>query len=41
MRLTFGDSILDVARSELWRGSEPVVVEPQVFDLLVYKLSIY
>jgi DNA-binding winged helix-turn-helix (wHTH) protein len=28
--------VLDVARRELWRGSEPVVVEPQVFDLLVY-----
>jgi TolB-like protein/DNA-binding winged helix-turn-helix (wHTH) protein len=36
MRLTFDDYILDVARRELWRGSEPVVVEPQVFDLLVY-----
>jgi TolB-like protein/DNA-binding winged helix-turn-helix (wHTH) protein len=36
MRLTFDDYILDGARRELWRGSEPVVVEPQVFDLLVY-----
>jgi DNA-binding winged helix-turn-helix (wHTH) protein len=41
MRLTFDDYILDVARRELWRGSEPVVVEPQVFDLLVYKWPIY
>jgi DNA-binding winged helix-turn-helix (wHTH) protein len=36
VRLTFDDYILDVARRELWRGCEPVVVEPQVFDLLVY-----
>jgi DNA-binding winged helix-turn-helix (wHTH) protein len=36
MRLRFDDYLLDVARRELWRGSEPVVVEPQVFDLLVY-----
>jgi DNA-binding winged helix-turn-helix (wHTH) protein len=36
MRLTFDDYILDVARRELWRGCEPVVVEPQVFDLLAY-----
>ena len=36
MRLRFDDHLLDVARRELWRGSEPVVVEPQVFDLLVY-----
>jgi DNA-binding winged helix-turn-helix (wHTH) protein len=36
MRLRFDEFILDVARRELWRGSEPVVVEPQVFDLLVY-----
>jgi DNA-binding winged helix-turn-helix (wHTH) protein len=36
MRLRFDDYLLDVARRELWRGSEPVVVEPQVFDLLAY-----
>jgi hypothetical protein len=36
MRLTFDDYILDVARRELWHGSEPITVEPQVFDLLVY-----
>jgi DNA-binding winged helix-turn-helix (wHTH) protein len=35
MRLRFGDYILDVARRELWRGCEPIVVEPQVFDPLV------
>jgi DNA-binding winged helix-turn-helix (wHTH) protein len=32
----FDDYLLDVARRELWRGSELVVVEPQVFDLLAY-----
>jgi DNA-binding winged helix-turn-helix (wHTH) protein len=36
MRLRFDDYILDVARRELWHGSEPVVVEPQVCDLLAY-----
>jgi DNA-binding winged helix-turn-helix (wHTH) protein len=35
-RLTFDDYILDVGRRELRRGSEPIAVEPQVFDLLVY-----
>jgi TolB-like protein len=32
----FADLTLDVARRELRRGREPVEVEPQVFDLLVY-----
>ena len=36
MRLRFDDYILDVARRELWRSSEPIVIEPQVFDLLGY-----
>ena len=36
MRLRFDDYILDVARREMWRGSEPIAVEPQVFDLLIY-----
>jgi DNA-binding winged helix-turn-helix (wHTH) protein len=36
MRLTFDDYVLDVACRELLRGSEPIAVEPQVFDLLVY-----
>src|SRR5215208_2674313 len=31
----FSDYTLDVARRELRRGSEPVPVEPQVFDLLI------
>jgi hypothetical protein len=34
MRLRFDDYILDVARRELWRGSKPVGVKPQVFDPL-------
>ena len=36
MEYLFGDFTLDLARHELRRGSEPVAVEPQVFDLLVY-----
>jgi TolB-like protein/cytochrome c-type biogenesis protein CcmH/NrfG len=32
----FADHILDTDRRELRRGSEPIAVEPQVFDLLVY-----
>jgi TolB-like protein/Tfp pilus assembly protein PilF len=32
----FGDHVLDVERRELRRGGEPVALEPQVFDLLVY-----
>src|SRR5271155_688299 len=28
--------MLDTARRELCRGSEPIAVEPQVFDLLIY-----
>jgi TolB-like protein len=34
----FSDHTLDVERRELRRGSEPVALEPQVFDLLVYLL---
>ncbi|HET7910573.1 MAG TPA: winged helix-turn-helix domain-containing tetratricopeptide repeat protein, partial [Pseudolabrys sp.] len=36
MRFLFGDHTLDADRRELRRGSEPIAVEPQVFDLLVY-----
>src|SRR5262245_60590745 len=36
MRYRFGYHVLDVARRELWRNIEPIAVEPQVFDLLVY-----
>jgi TolB-like protein len=34
----FSEHTLDVERRELWRGSEAVAIEPQVFDLLVYLL---
>jgi TolB-like protein len=34
----FSDHTLDVERRELRRGCDPVNVEPQVFDLLVYLL---
>lgn len=36
MLFAFTGYTLDVARRELWRGSDPIAVEPQVFDLLVY-----
>src|SRR5712691_7195713 len=36
MRYLFGDYALDADRRELWRGSELVPVEPQVFDLLLH-----
>jgi TolB-like protein/Tfp pilus assembly protein PilF len=32
----FADHVLDIARRELRRGAEPIALEPQVFDLLVY-----
>jgi len=32
----FGDYLLDPQRRELSRGSEPVAISPQVFDLLLY-----
>jgi TolB-like protein len=32
----FADHTLDIERRELRRGAEPVSVEPQVFDLLIY-----
>jgi hypothetical protein len=35
----FADHMLDTDRRELRRGSEPIVVEPQVFDLLLYLLQ--
>ena len=38
MKLSFSGHVLDTERRELSRGSEPVAVEPQVFDLLVYLL---
>lgn len=36
MQFLFENHTLDTDRRELRRGSEPVAVEPQVFDLLVY-----
>jgi DNA-binding response OmpR family regulator len=36
MQFRFADYMLDTKRRELRRGSEPIAVEPQVFDLLVY-----
>jgi TolB-like protein/Tfp pilus assembly protein PilF len=36
VRLLFADHTLDTDRRELCRGAEPVAVEPQVFDLLIY-----
>ena len=36
MVFRFGDHVLDIERRELRRGAEPVALEPQVFDLLVY-----
>ena len=39
MQFHFGNHVLDVGRRELRRGSEPIAVEPQVFDLLLYLLQ--
>ncbi len=39
MKFLFGDYTLDTDRRELCRRSEPVAVEPQVFDLLVYLIE--
>ena len=39
MRLFFADHTLDTDRRELRHGSEPVAVEPQVFDLLIYLIQ--
>ena len=36
MIFRFDDHVLDIERRELRRGAEPVALEPQVFDLLVY-----
>ena len=36
MQFHFADHTLDTERRELHRGAEPVSVEPQVFDLLIY-----
>jgi TolB-like protein len=39
MQFRFADHVLDVERRELRRGGEPMTLEPQVFDLLVYLIS--
>ncbi|MGP0057389.1 MAG: winged helix-turn-helix domain-containing tetratricopeptide repeat protein [Steroidobacteraceae bacterium] len=39
MHFSFSDHSLDTDRRELRRGSDPIAVEPQVFDLLVYLLQ--
>jgi TolB-like protein/Flp pilus assembly protein TadD len=39
MQFLFDNHILDIHRRELHRGSMPVPVEPQVFDLLIYLLQ--
>ena len=39
MRFAFGDHLLDADRRELRRRGEPVALEPQVFDLLLYLLA--
>lgn len=36
MRFEFGDHLVDTERRELRRQGEPIALEPQVFDLLVY-----
>jgi DNA-binding winged helix-turn-helix (wHTH) protein len=39
MQFVFANHTLDTDRRELRRGAEPVAVEPQVFDLLVYLIE--
>jgi TolB-like protein len=39
VRFSFENCEVDVVRRELSRGAEPVPMEPQVFDLLVYLLK--
>ena len=36
VQFVFADHTLDIERRELRRGSEPIAVEPQVLDLLIY-----
>jgi TolB-like protein len=36
VRFGFADYVLDFARRELWRGGDPVALEPRVFDLLAH-----
>ncbi|WJR81068.1 winged helix-turn-helix domain-containing tetratricopeptide repeat protein [Bradyrhizobium sp. NP1] len=39
MQFTFGDHALDTDKRELRRSGEPIAVEPQVFDLLIYLIQ--
>ena len=39
MQFCFADHTLDTERRELYRGPEPIAVEPQVFDLLIYLME--
>ena len=39
MQFFFENHKVDVVRRELSRGAEPVALQPQVFDLLVYLLK--
>jgi DNA-binding winged helix-turn-helix (wHTH) protein len=39
VQFRFENKILDTDRRELWRGSELVSLEPQVFDLLLYLIQ--
>jgi len=36
VQFLFGDHMLDDDRRELRRSAEPIAIEPQVFDLLIY-----
>jgi DNA-binding winged helix-turn-helix (wHTH) protein len=36
MQFRFDDYVLDLERRELRRSGEPIALEPQVFDLLVF-----
>ncbi len=36
MKIAFENHVLDPDRRELFRGTEPIAVGPQVFDLLMY-----
>jgi DNA-binding winged helix-turn-helix (wHTH) protein len=39
MQFHFENQTLDSDRRELWRNSELVALEPQVFDLLLYLIQ--
>ena len=39
VQFVFGECVLDTGRRELSRGSEPVAVGPQVFDLLIHLIE--